>query len=200
MTTGGAYTTGGYNYISGTSNSGYYQFLFQGKLIKRIALNDELFSLAKESEIAPYLDAKKHEIVVVEKVVYSNERIASALSNYKTTGYVGNIHKGYPDLEKSIKILAWICDLEDEPDLVLNDNSSKIGLAIGTILSLGFLGLSCASILMFLQGYKIEIDILLTTIVLFLLGGAWFVSCISSIVHSQKRKKKIKDRIKRSRA
>lgn len=200
VTTGGAYTTGGYHYVSGTSNSGYYQFLFQGKLIKRIALDDELFALAKESEIAPYLDKKKHEIIVVEKVVYSNEQIASALSNYKTTGYVGNIHKGYPDLEKSIKILSWICDLEDEPDLVLTDNGSKIGLTIGTAISLGFLGLSCASFLMMLQGQSFDAPILLTAIIIFLLGGLWFASCMSSIMHGLKRKKKIKDRIKRSRA
>ena len=70
VTTGGVYTTGGYNYISGSSNSGLYQFLFEGKTVKKIKLDNELFSIAKQSEIAPYLNNKTHEIKIVENVTY----------------------------------------------------------------------------------------------------------------------------------
>lgn len=200
VTTGGAYTTGGYNYVSGTSDSGYYQFLFEGKPVKKIKLDDKSFSIAKQSEIAPYLNDETLEIEVVEKVTYSQDQVRFAISNYKSTGYVGNLDKGYPNLEKTIKILAWICDLEDEPDLVLDEKANKARSAVGIIISLLFLGLSCASFLMMFQGYDFDVTILLTAIVLLLLGGFILVRCVSSMVRRQKRKKKIKDRIKRSRA
>ena len=59
VTTGGAYKTGGYNYISSTKKNGLYRMTYgKSSIIGTIQLDESLFQLAKSSPIAPYLNEK----------------------------------------------------------------------------------------------------------------------------------------------
>ena len=112
VTTGGAYTTGGYNYISAEKKNGLCSLRYgaDGELIRKIQLVQEDYQEAVQSIIADYLNAEKQQIDVVLDVQLDEFERTQALSNYKTQGYVGNkaAHKGYPTLEKGLKIMDWL--------------------------------------------------------------------------------------------
>ncbi|MDO4851914.1 MAG: hypothetical protein Q4A88_00675 [Clostridia bacterium] len=109
VTTGGAYKTGGYNYISSTENNNLYRLTYGEKyIIDRIQLDDEQYAEAKSSCISQYLNNEKQIMVNV----YTNAPVNAGqkmLHNLKTTGHVGNEFKGYPTYEKASAILSWIC-------------------------------------------------------------------------------------------
>ena len=110
VTTGGAYTTGNYNYISNSKKNGLCNLVYipKNKPIKQIILTEELYELAKKSNIAEYLSDKK--IVVIESVTMSYFEQQNALNNLSNTGYVGNqaANAGQPTLEKGHRILNWL--------------------------------------------------------------------------------------------
>ena len=112
VTTGGAYTTGGYNYISAEKKNGLCSLRYgaDGELIRKIQLVQEDYQEAVQSIIVDYLNAEKQQIDVVLDIQLDEFERMQALANYKTQGYVGNkaAHKGYPTLEKGLKIMDWL--------------------------------------------------------------------------------------------
>lgn len=116
VTTGGSYTTGGYNYVSGVSKSGYYNLEYDGHMITKIKLTSEQFDMAKKSVIvAPYLNEKERQIDVHAPVQPPSEmEVKMMLNSLERTGYVGNAgnaKEGYPSKRKCEQILAWLCGI-----------------------------------------------------------------------------------------
>lgn len=124
VTSGGFYTTGGYNKVNATTNSGKYTMEFQGdpnitdNTIRRIALSEELYEEARKSNIAKYLSSSGHYIELFEKVERTKEETdellrnarALAMGNPLTSGLAIDDKRGYPTYEKCKEILDWICD------------------------------------------------------------------------------------------
>lgn len=106
VTTGGAYVTEGYNYVSGREKSGKYKLLFRGESVALIKLPAALYQRAKESPIADYLeDGCCIRVIQPVRSVLEQEAI---LAEYKRTGYVGNHPELYPTFEKATAILNWL--------------------------------------------------------------------------------------------
>ena len=127
VTTGGFYTTGGYNKIVSSDNSGKYELMFGNmetssegytKPIARIMLTDKLYREAENSSIAKYLNAESRSIEMHSKVFYSEEdkEILLKKANQLATGapLTSGMSLDYtqhlPTYEKCKDILDWICE------------------------------------------------------------------------------------------
>lgn len=104
VTTGGAYKTGGYNYIAASSKSGTCYLQYDGHIIVHIKLTDEMFKDAQKSSIAPYLDDAQKCINVHNPVQRSTSELMMSLKNIQSTGNAGNDFRGYPSREKCEQI------------------------------------------------------------------------------------------------
>ena len=110
VTTGGTYTTGGYDNISSKKNGLYEMKYGKDNSVYKIDLSDELYTEAKNSPISQYLNTMK-QIVVESHDGLSEAESKSMLHNLETTGWVGNEYAkiGKPTKEKCQAILDWMC-------------------------------------------------------------------------------------------
>ncbi len=116
VTSGGAFTTGGYNYLAGTKKNGKYKLTAFGQTIRRIQLSDEQYLSAKQSNIAKYLN-DKHQIEVIVHVYRTDEEMRSMIQNLQKSSYLyggETMKKGYPSYEKCKEIMDWLCGLNDD--------------------------------------------------------------------------------------
>ena len=109
VTTGGAYTTGGYNYIAGTTKSGFAKLEYKDKNVLYIQLNDELYEQAKASPVSEYLDHKTKRLCVFGREELTEAEQKQMITNYKTTGFVGNFDKLKATFTQCRQIVAWMC-------------------------------------------------------------------------------------------
>ncbi len=124
VTSGGFYTTGGYNKVIATENSGKCFLEFAGnaaimdKMIRYIDLSDALYEEAKYSPIAKYLNHTARRIEVFEQVQRTKEEtdalVSHAIDLATGKALIGGMSlddkRGYPTREKCRLILDWICD------------------------------------------------------------------------------------------
>ena len=116
VTSGGAFTTGGYNYLAGTKKNGKYKLTAFGQTIRQIQLSDEQYLSAKQSNIAKYLN-DKHQIEVIVHVYRTDEEMRSMIQNLQKSSYLyggETMKKGYPSYEKCMEIMDWLCGLNDD--------------------------------------------------------------------------------------
>lgn len=109
VTTGGAYITGDYHYISGEHKNGLCRLEYTGCAVQKIQLTRQLYAEAKRAIIKKYLNSDMQIEVVQPKLISAYElNIAATL--LKTTGYVGNNYakNGFPDYTKCKLIMDWI--------------------------------------------------------------------------------------------
>lgn len=109
VTTGGAYTTGGYNYISGTTKSGFARLEYKGNIVCYIQLHRDLYDQAKESKIAEYLNHNTKQIRAIGNGVFTQEDVAQMFANYAATGFTGNFDQTKATFAQCALILAWMC-------------------------------------------------------------------------------------------
>lgn len=127
VTTGGFYTTGGYNKIVSSTNSGKYELMFGNnetsseghtEPIVRIILTEKLYKEAENSAVAKYLNASSRSVEMHNKVYYSevdkeilmnkvNKLVAGAPL---TSGMSLDYTEGLPTYEKCKEVLDWICE------------------------------------------------------------------------------------------
>ena len=109
VVSGGAYTTGGYDYISDDGHNGLYKLTYgYCSTIKKIKLDAELFKQAQNSNIAQYLDDTDNSIRVEDEPVMSNFEREMAF-NMLQAGHIDSVLKrGYPSHAKCVQILNWI--------------------------------------------------------------------------------------------
>ncbi len=116
ITTGGVHKNKGYDYVSSTSKTDRYELRIEDMPIKIIELSDELFELAKESEIAPYLFEGNKSITVVYSSMPS--KVAETLINAKADLYLianqvsQDSVDDYPTYDKCIKIVNWLSAID----------------------------------------------------------------------------------------
>ena len=108
VTSGGAFTTGGYNYIDSARKNGLCTMYYRGSSVRSIQLTSEMYEAASRSAISRYLDSSEQQIIVEhqrEKFVLDH-----GVEQYQKTGYIGNIaaNDGKPTVEKGMMILEWL--------------------------------------------------------------------------------------------
>lgn len=123
VTSGGFYTTGGYNKVTSESNSGKYKLEFAGdasiinNTIRVISFSTAVFEEALHSPIAKYLDTSSHCIEMFRKVHRTKEETDVLLKNAMDlatgkpliSGVAMDDTRGYPTYEKCKEIFDWIC-------------------------------------------------------------------------------------------
>lgn len=109
VTTGGTYTTGDYNYIAGTSKSGFAQLEYKGNIVFYIQLNKDLYNQAKKSAIVEYLNHDTKQIRVCGNGEFTQADIEKMITNYKTTGFGGNFDQTKATFAQCEQIVAWMC-------------------------------------------------------------------------------------------
>lgn len=110
VTTGGVYTTGGFNYLAGTAKNGLYRLEFAGKMITKINVSPRLRSTVRNSVVSKYLDNSCNICVVDDVFLSENEQREVITSLNASSGLnVGNAgKKGYPSFEKCVEIMNWL--------------------------------------------------------------------------------------------
>lgn len=114
ITMGSVNKVGGYNYVSGTKQTGKYQIYYAGELIKSITLDSDLYNIAKNSKIAKYIDG--HKIIIVESVISPATRLLAGSGQKDMAKQMMSIDSshgyGFPSYEKCIEIVNWICGID----------------------------------------------------------------------------------------
>lgn len=123
VTSGGFYTTGGYNKVVATTDSGKYELEFTGdanmldKTIRRIVLSDRMYAEAEKSNIAKYLNPATKSIEMYNKVIRTKQEVDALLNNAMklvngvplTSGMAIDDTRGFPTYEKCKEVLDWMC-------------------------------------------------------------------------------------------
>lgn len=118
VTSGGFFTTGGYNKVVGETKSGKYSLRFEGKIISTISLSSDLYEQAKHSNIAKYINESTRRIEVFTKVQRTKEETEALLANATKlatgvaleSGMALDDWRGFPSKEKCQEIYKWLCD------------------------------------------------------------------------------------------
>ena len=136
VTSGGFYTTGGYNKILDSKNSGKAMLEFigessalnialdmlsgksqLGKAIDQIILSERLYAEAEKSNIAKYLNPETMSIEMVPKVTRPTQDANTLLNNAMKlvsgaplrSGMAINAPSYYPTYEKCKEVYDWLC-------------------------------------------------------------------------------------------
>ena len=118
VTSGGFFTTGGYNKVVGETKSGKYSLRFEGKIVSSIRLSADLYEQAQRSAIAKYINESTKCIDVLTKVERTKEETEALLANALNlatgtaleSGMVLDDWRGFPSKEKCQEIRDWLCD------------------------------------------------------------------------------------------
>lgn len=118
VTSGGFYTTGGYNKVVGETKTNKYTLQFDGKIVSSIRLSSSLYQQAKHSPIGKYLDESTMCIEVFNKVHRTKEETDALLENAMklatgaalTSGMAIDDWRGFPSKEKCKEIYNWLCE------------------------------------------------------------------------------------------
>ena len=118
VTSGGFFTTGGYNKVVGETKSGKYSLRFEGKIVSSIRLSADLYEQAQHSAIAKYINESTKCIDVLTKVERTKEETEALLANALNlatgtaleSGMVLDDWRGFPSKEKCQEIRDWLCD------------------------------------------------------------------------------------------
>lgn len=124
VTSGGFYTTGGYNKVVASSNSGKCELEFTGdanilnKTIRVIRLSDELYAEAQKADIAKYLNPTTKSIEMFDKVIRTKGEVDVLINNAMklvngvplTSGMAIDDTRGFPTYQKCKEILDWMSE------------------------------------------------------------------------------------------
>lgn len=113
VTTGGFDTVGGKTYVERGSNTGKYKLTYQGYLINKIKLTDELYRQALESPIKQYLVENEKTIRINQPVSMSGNQLNISMGmsiQEKQNMILREGRKGFPDYTKASAIYKWICN------------------------------------------------------------------------------------------
>lgn len=111
VTSGGTYTTGGYNEVYKTKN-GFFQLQYAGNLVEIIKLSDDLYKQAQGSVVEPYLNNRQKCISLYEAAEYSPQQwqtIKDCISLGIKPPIMTPEKRGLPTRDKCEKIMYWVC-------------------------------------------------------------------------------------------
>lgn len=124
VTSGGFYTTGGYNKVVASSDSGKCELEFTGdanmlnKTIRVIKLSNELYEEAQKANIAKYLNPTTKSIEMFDKVIRTKGEVDALINNAMklatgvplTSGMAIDDTRGFPTYQKCKEILDWMSE------------------------------------------------------------------------------------------